>query len=104
MPFADRVADGNVSVFARLGLLSAELFGFSRTFDTAGEFPTAVDWLEHGQSGTRWEGKSAFSDAPTEFASSITFDDSGSQTCAAVFVFQGIPDGLGSEGDGLHQK
>jgi hypothetical protein len=22
---------------------------FSRTFDTAGEFPTAVDWLEYGQ-------------------------------------------------------
>src|SRR5262249_51633128 len=56
------------------------IYRFSRTLDTAGEFPPAVDWPESGQDETRGEGKSAVLDAPAEFASSITLDGHGVTT------------------------
>src|SRR2546429_5025018 len=42
--------------------------GFSRTFDTAGEFTRAVDRPELGQDGARWEGEIAVPDDSGEFA------------------------------------
>ena len=52
------------------------------TIDTAGEFPTAVNWPEYGQDEARWKGESAVPDAPAEFASSITIGDSHSPASA----------------------
>ena len=52
-------------------LLSSPVFGFSRTFDTAGEFTATGVWPQRGQDGLRWEAKSAAPGASDEFASSI---------------------------------